>query len=126
MAVPSHFSITHLEMWNILVACRLWGEVWKGHSIHIFCDNMAVVQVLCSGKSKDQSLAVMNRNIWFECATNDIELKVSHIAGKLNTVADMLSRWTNSIAQCKKLLSVIPNPVWCTVRKEHVELDLDI
>ena len=68
----------------------------------------------------------MNRNIWFECATNDIKLKMSHIAGKLNIVADMLSRWTNSTGQCERLLVVIPNPVWWAVRKEHVELDLDI
>ena len=45
------FSIVHLEMLNILVAIRVWGNVWKYHRILIKCDNQAVVSVLNSGKT---------------------------------------------------------------------------
>ena len=27
--MPSMFTICHLEMWNVLLALRLWGHVWK-------------------------------------------------------------------------------------------------
>ena len=113
-------------MWNVLVACRIWGKLWQGRCIHIYCDNMAVVQVLNSGKSRDQSLAVLNRNIWLECAIHDIELKISHIQGKVNVIADVLSRWQNSAVQWEKLLSVVPQPVWWQVKSEHLELNLSI
>ena len=99
---------------------------WRRRLIHIHCDNMAVVQVMCSGKCKDQSLATMNRNIWLECAINDIKLKVSHIPGKVNVVADMLSRWTGSDCQRTKLMSMISHPTWWTVYKQHLQLDLNI
>ena len=39
-------TIVHLEMWNIVIALRMWGHLWRHSSIQIFCDNLAVVQVM--------------------------------------------------------------------------------
>ena len=44
--VPSHFSISHLEMWNIAVCCKLWGSLWKGRSVQMYCDNLSCVNIL--------------------------------------------------------------------------------
>ena len=56
-------KIVHLEMTNVVVALRLWGEFWRHSSIHIYCDNEAVVQVVTSHKTKDLFLAACIRNI---------------------------------------------------------------
>ena len=86
------FSIVHLEMLNILVAIRVWGNVWKHQHILIKCDNQAVVSVLNSGKTQDLTLAGIARNIMMEMSEQDIDLQVIHILGVENKVADLLSR----------------------------------
>ena len=48
-----NYSIVHLEMINILVALKVWAYQWKDKKIRIKCDNMPVVEVLTSGKTKD-------------------------------------------------------------------------
>ena len=85
-------NITHLEMLNLLVALRTWGKFWKNSTVEIFCDNMAVVQVVESSKSRDDFLSACIRNIWLLTATWDIDLHIFHIKGKNNTIADALSR----------------------------------
>ena len=46
-------TIVHLEMWNIAIALRMWGHLWRHSSIQIFCDNLAVVQVMNTHKTRD-------------------------------------------------------------------------
>ena len=87
-----HLSITHLEMLNLLIALRLWGSHWAQSSMYIYCDNMAVVQVASSGRTKDPFLGACIRNIWLITATLDIELEIKHIQGSKNILADALSR----------------------------------
>ena len=57
----------------------------------IHCDNQAVVTILNSGGTRESSLAAMARNIAMITALNDIELRVVHIPGKDNVIADNLS-----------------------------------
>ena len=57
------FTIVHLEMVNILVALKLFGQKWKGNRVLIKCDNQAVVLVLRSGKARDPFLGACARNI---------------------------------------------------------------
>ena len=45
-------SIVHLEMLNIMVTIRTWGQFWAGQKICIHCDNQAVVCVLTTGKNQ--------------------------------------------------------------------------
>ena len=51
------YSIVHLEMLNVMVVLKVWGQVWINTKIHILCDNFAVVQVLNSVRSRDTILA---------------------------------------------------------------------
>ena len=60
--------------------------------MYIYCDNMAVVQVASSGRTKDPFLGACIRNIWLITATLDIELEIKHIQGSKNILADALSR----------------------------------
>ena len=87
-----NYTIVHLEILNLVVALKLWGSHWKDKTIEIKCDNMAVVEVLRSGKARDSILATCARNIWLLSAMFNVELLVNHIPGSHNTVADLLSR----------------------------------
>ena len=50
-------NIAYLEMINILVAIKVWHIQWANHSILIKCDNQAVVLVLATGRTRDQTMA---------------------------------------------------------------------
>ena len=84
--------IAHMEMINIVIALRVWGKFWGTHKVRIRCDNLAVVLVTNTGKTRDSYMAACVRNIWWLCAIKDIELEVVHIEGLKNEVADTLSR----------------------------------
>ena len=99
-------------MLNILVAVRTWGKAWEGKTLLVHCDNAAVVSVLQSGATRDLTLAAIARNITMEIAKNDINLHTVHIPGKLNVVADCLSRWSLGPQYRDKLHSILPCPNW--------------
>ena len=121
-----NLSIVHLEMINILVAIRVFGHMWHRKLILVKCDNDAVVHVLNSGKTRDPFLATCARNIWQEAAIRDVELKYVHIIGKQNKVADLLSRWENTVAQYQMLNALVEKPVWVKVGSELLDLNYDI
>ena len=69
--LPIPFGI-QLEMLNIVVAAKIWAPHWSNKKIHIFSDNMAVVQVLTTGKARDQVLGTCACNIWQIATLNNI------------------------------------------------------
>ena len=98
-----NFNINHLEMINIMVALKIWGHIWANKKVRIHCDNLPVVEVLNSGRARDDTLATCARNIWLLSALYNITLKVTHIAGSQNNMADLLSRWKNTTQDYEKL-----------------------
>ena len=88
----SDLKIVHLEMLNLDIALKLWAQKWAHSTVKFYCDNLAVVQVVNTGKTKDEWLALALRNIWLILATYDIALRIKHIKGSHNVTADMLSR----------------------------------
>ena len=76
------YSIVHLEILNIVVACKVWASHWANKRIKIWCDNQAVVEVLTTGRCKDNTLAVCARNIWLISAMYNFQIKIQHISGQ--------------------------------------------
>ena len=116
-----NYNIAHLEILNIVVALKLWAQQWANKHIKVHCDNMAVVEVLRNGRARDNILALMARNIWLICAMFNIHITVLHIPGKINMLADLLSRWQFSIENHKALQKLLPNPIWVPT---HLDLSL--
>ena len=98
-----NYNITQLEMLNIMIALKIWGHAWQNMRIEIKCDNLAVVQVLKDGKARDPLLATIARNIWMLTSLFNIQFLVSHIEGKDNAIADLLSHWWVTDNRSKKL-----------------------
>ena len=120
-------KIVHLEMWNIVIAFRVWGHLWKHSSIAVNCDNEACVHVIATSRTKDPFLAVCIRNLWLITAFYDISLQVHHIRGKNNIQADVLSRLHSN----KPINSIIfqdlrDNYVWHKILPHHFHLDMSI
>ena len=120
-------TIVHLEMWNIVIALRMWGHLWRHSSIHIFCDNLAVVQVIKTHKTKDAFLAICDRNAWLLAASYDILLQVDHVRGKDNAEADLLSRLHSGSPVDPVLLNHLSKTcTWDKVSPEMFKLDFNI
>ena len=91
-------------------------------NILIYCDNFAVVNVLRSGKARDPYLAACARNIWLWAAIHDMHVTYTHVSGKNNRTADLLSRWTNSYANIAEPTTLVPSPIWAQVGLEALDM----
>ena len=85
-------SITQLEMYNIVVALRLWARDWSNKIICIRCDNESAVSVCNSGKTRDSFLNLCLYELWLLVCKYNVDLRVQHIRGTDNVIADALSR----------------------------------
>ena len=120
-------TIVHLEMINLVIALRMWGNFWTNSVVTAHCDNIAVVQVVDNSRTRDPFLAACIRNIWLLTAKWDIQLKVIHIPGKENVWADTLSRLFSPSAIDQGLLNELEtNYTWDVVSIQVFILDLQI
>ena len=122
----NNYTIVHLEMLNVLVALKIWAYQWTNCKVRIQCDNVAVVEVLASGKTKDKVLATCARNIWLLSSLYNITLQVDHIPGRNNTVADLLSRFKFDKVSYLKLNQYITHPHWIPTHIDLTCLSYDI
>ena len=111
-----NFQIVHLEMLNILAALRVWQTQWSNMKVEI-------VQVLMLGKTRDLTLAAIARNIQFQAALMNISLKITHIPGKNNVLADLLSRWHTTPHAQYTPAQLLPNHIWVPISKDHLFID---
>ena len=121
-----NYSIVHLEILNIVVALKIWATFWKNHTIEIKRDNMAIVEVLNTGRARDVMLAPCARSIWLITSMYNIELVVSHIPGVTNVVADLLSIWQGTDQNMAKLKNLLPTHQWLPVHIDHTKLNANI
>ena len=114
-----NLHITQLEMLNVVVALKVWANIWANKRIKISCDNLAVVEILKSGKTRDHFLATCARNIWLITAMFNIDIILIHVPGVNNQVADLLSRWTVTSNPQSKLMQMLPQFQWIDT---HIDL----
>ena len=115
------YNIAHLEILNIVVALKVWGQALANKSIEIRCDNLAVVGILSLGKARDIIMATCARNIWLLAAIYNINVIVTHIRDCDKFVVDLLSRWFQTQDNCEKLSNFLD----CSIRM-NVHLDLTL
>lgn len=87
-------NICYLELWAIILMLKIWHTDLKNKAVVINCDNMAVVELINSGRARDVQMQQGLREVCFLAATGHFELFASHISGKTNRIPDLLSRWT--------------------------------
>ena len=82
-----------LELYPIIVACVLWGNKWNRKRILFHCDNMSTVQIINKGRSKVKVIMKLLRRLTWCAAKHNFTVHAQHVPGKLNSVADALSRF---------------------------------
>ena len=61
--IPVHIK----EFWTLIASCWLWGDVWSGKQIYLFCDNDSVVDTLVHQKPSNPDMLSLLRSTftWF-------------------------------------------------------------
>ena len=104
-------NISTKEMLPIVLATAMWGRHCCHKHVFIYGDNMAVVDIMATKTSKEPSIMHLLRCLHFFIAIFDINLRVAHLAGKLNTTADAISRNSMQILQGTCNIQQHPDPI---------------
>ena len=106
MAVLKQRNVAHCGGY-----CYMWSKLCCHKHVLIYCDNMAVVEIMATKTSKEQGIMHLLRCLHFFAAILDINLKVVHLAGKLNVMADSISRNSMQTLQVTGNLQQQPDPI---------------
>ena len=74
-------TIVPKELFPILVACAVWGPLWRGCTICAHCDNGAVVEVINRGRAKEPLMCHQLRALFFISAFYDFEVTARKSSG---------------------------------------------
>lgn len=85
-------NIASQELLPVVMAAAVWGRQWSGLCIQCQSDNQAVVSVLTSRSCKNKDLMHLLRCLFFFEAEFQFSMVATHIPGKVNVLADSLSR----------------------------------
>ena len=119
------FSIAFLELVPIILAGILWGHRWANCHVRALCDNQAVVDVIRSRYSRDNSLMHLLRCLFFVEAKYAFTIIPEHIPGKHNDIADKLSRDQMSVSLLQEA-SLDRHPVLIPPEASAVLLNTDL
>ncbi|RLJ22739.1 hypothetical protein DJ031_00310 [bacterium endosymbiont of Escarpia laminata] len=86
------FNVTVLELYPIVAAVHVWGNVWENKSVCFFTDNEALVPVINNQTSREPHIMALVRPLVLACLRFNINFTARHIPGRFNTLADKLSR----------------------------------
>ena len=86
------FSIAWKELFPIVLALEIWGSALKNSCITLHTDNVSVVYILNRQTSKDQHIMHLVRRFVLCCMKHNLLVKMVHVPGKQNTLADLVSR----------------------------------
>ena len=85
-------SIQWQELFVIVAAACTWGHLLQGQRITVHCDNMAIVQSWSNQSARHPGILHLLRTLFFVTAKHSFIVRLVHLPGKLNRIADALSR----------------------------------
>jgi hypothetical protein len=85
-------DITFLELFPVVVAISIWGLHLRNKKLTFNIDNKSVVYIINRKSSKSPRVMALVRTLVLQTLIHNIVIKAVHIPGKLNSIADSLSR----------------------------------
>ena len=79
----------------------------RNHMIRLQCNNSAAVSVLQTGRGRAFFLLSCAHEFWAYMAQYKFEIRVEHIAGANNTLADQLSRYHSDLSCPARVIALI-------------------
>ena len=85
-------SIEYLELFGVTAALLMWGDKLKDQRISIYCDNMAVVNMINNYASSCHNCMYLLRLIALDNLTHNRRVFTLYVRSTDNSLADSLSR----------------------------------
>ena len=98
-----------------------WGHLLQGQRITVHCNNMAIVQSWSNQSARHPGILHLLRKLFFITAKHSFIVRLVHLPGKLNRIADALSRNQLSLFSA---LAPKANPQLTPVPPELAELSV--
>lgn len=86
----SHLQITIKELFPIVIALELWGDLLENKNVLFLTDNAAITCVINRQTSKEPTIMRLVRRLVVVWMCKNIHFKAEHIPGKVNVIADCL------------------------------------
>ena len=84
--------IEYLELFAVTAAVLVWIHNFKNKRIILFCDNKSVVDMINLTSTSYRNCMVLIRMIVLKGLLDNVRIFARHVPGKLNGLADSLSR----------------------------------
>lgn len=97
-------DINLLEMEGVRLCLLEFLPQLSGNSVMVHTDNMSVSRYICREGGRKRRLSLMVEEMLLWCRTQGITLSSRHLSGRLNILADMLSR-PNAVLQTEWTIS---------------------
>ena len=88
----SECHINVLETLTVLLAAHRWGENWSGKRILVRTDNTTTAAAINKGSCRQPQVMHLIRELYWLSIKYNFKLSASFLPGKLNSVADAISR----------------------------------
>ena len=113
----SNNNITFLELFPIVAAVNMFGDIIRNKRVLFHCDNAAVCEIISSQTSKCDRVMDLVRPLVLDCLRLNVIIKARHIRGLDNKLADSLSRFQmqtfhQAAPQADALPTTIPDYLW--------------
>ena len=82
---------SELTILNALIAIKVWSSLLCNHAVLLLCDNSAALSILQTGRDRASFMLSCARELWSYTAAYNFEIRVQHISGVQNTLADQIS-----------------------------------
>lgn len=86
-------NLVLLELFPIVVALFIWGERFRDKRVKFHCDNMGVVMAINQQTANSPPVVALLRHLVLRCLVLNVHFSAVHVPGKLNVIADSLSRF---------------------------------
>ena len=86
-------SINWHELYAVTMALALWGPQLTGKCLLFHCNNASVVHIMAKASSCSKTMMVLVHTFTLLAMHHNVHIKIQHIAGANNEVADALSRF---------------------------------
>lgn len=119
--------VAQRELITIAVTLKVFTRIIRGKKITFYCDNQASVACVNSGRTKDEYMLKVLREIAFLSVQYDFLVRTKYLDTRANRPADILSRWDQTQNPEKQFLKALGKErmVQLNIKEENFKFSND-
>jgi len=99
--------INYKEAGMAALCIARWAHLWRNKMVYLYSDNMCTVSILNKCSCKDKNVMELLRTNFWLLASHNVVVKAMYLPGRLNHIADTVSRLHEGLGNLLQLESII-------------------